>query len=197
MFSALLDTCVLYPSLLRDVLLEVAESGVYRALWSTAILDELESALLERFEAEQKGPEESNAAVVRLRTQMARAFPDALVEGWEPLEDSYQLPDPDDRHVVAAAVKGRADVIVTENLRHFPQNRLPADLEVQSADEFLLYALDLHPELARAAVARVAARTGRTGPKLSEVDILAALERSGAVRFAAETRRALSARDDH
>ena len=79
------------------------------------------------------------------------AFPDAIVMGWEPLEDAYVLPDPDDRHVLAAAVKGRADVTVTDNLKDFPARSLPADLEAQSADEFLLDALDLQPAIVNAA----------------------------------------------
>lgn len=189
MFTALLDTCVLVPSFLRDVLLEVAEAGVYRAVWSEAILDELEDALLYLFDQVGRDPQESQAAVHRLRRQMGIAFPDAVVTEWEPLEESYALPDPDDRHVLAAAVKGRADVIVTDNLKDFPNRSLPADLDAQSADEFLLYALDLQPAAVRAAVVRIAARTGRTGPALSEDEIIDAVERSGAVTFARELRR--------
>lgn len=125
MFSAFLDTNVLVPNYLRDVLLEVAERGVYRALWSTEILGELEDTLLEMFNEDGRDAQESRAAVNRLRTQLGSAFPDALVEGWEPLESAYELPDPDDRHVVAAAVKGRADVIVTNNVKDFPLTNFP------------------------------------------------------------------------
>lgn len=189
MFTALLDTCVLVPSFLRDVLLEVAEAGVYRAVWSEAILDELEDTLLYLFDQAGRDLQESRSAAHRLRRQMAVAFPDAVVTEWEPLVNAYELPDPDDRHVLAAAVKGRADVIVTDNLKDFPTRALPADLAAQSADEFLIYALDLQPAAVRAAVVRIAARTGRTGPALSEDEIVDALERSSAVAFARELRR--------
>ncbi len=184
MFTALLDTCVLVPSFLRDALLEIAEAGVYRAVWSEAILAELEDTLLYLFDQAGRDPQASRSAIHRLRRQMATAFPDAVVTGWEPLEGACELPDPDDRHVLAAAVKGRADVIVTDNLKDFPAGSLPSDLEAQSADEFLLYALDLQPAAVHAAVVRIASRTGRAGPALSEHEIIDALERSSAVAFA-------------
>jgi hypothetical protein len=65
-------------------------------------------------------PEETDAYLTRLLRQMETAFPGALVTGWEPLVATVQLPDPDDRHVVAAAWAGRADVIVTDALADFP-----------------------------------------------------------------------------
>lgn len=120
MFSALLDTCVLVPSVKRDVLLEVAERMVYRPLWSSAILGELGRAI-HTIQSKKGGDTQVTEAYVRrLTTQMAVAFPDALVVEWERLVGTIELPDPNDRHVVAAAVAGRADVIVTENGKHFP-----------------------------------------------------------------------------
>jgi hypothetical protein len=85
MFSALLDTCVLVPSRARDVLLETASAGVYRPLWSSEILDELDRTL--RLLQAKRGvpPEETDAYLKRLLRQMRTAFPDALVNGWEPL----------------------------------------------------------------------------------------------------------------
>lgn len=90
---------------------------------------------------------------------------------------------------MAAAGKGRADVIVTNNVKDFPPDRLPDDLLVQTADDFRLDALDLGPDAMSSAVAAVSARTGRTGPKLSVDDVTEALKRSGAVRFVEELRR--------
>lgn len=188
MFSALLDTNVLVPNFLRDVLLEVAERGVYRVLWSDEILAELEETLLDLFAKDGRDHGESRAAVQRLWSQLATAFPEALVMGWEPLEAAYDLPDPDDRHVIAAAVVGRADVIVTDNMRDFPADKLPAGLDVQSADEFLLYAIDLAPGVVLAAITEVAGRTGRTGPRLNEVDVIGAIQRSGASQSAEQLR---------
>ena len=119
MFSALLDTCVLVPSRARDVLLEIASTGAYRPLWSSEILAELDRTLRLLQSKRGMSPEESAAYLTRLSRQMETAFPDALVTGWEPLIETVRLPDPDDRHVVAAAWAGRADVIVTDNLWTF------------------------------------------------------------------------------
>jgi predicted nucleic acid-binding protein len=145
MFSALLDTCVLVPSRARDVLLEIASTSVCRPLWSTEILAELDRTLRLLLAKRGASPEETDAYLTRLFRQMETAFPDALVTGWEPLVATVQLPDPDDRHVVAAAWAGRSDVIVTENLADFPPDALPAPLFRQSLDDFLLDSLDLYP----------------------------------------------------
>jgi hypothetical protein len=115
--------------------------------------------------------EQTNAYLKRLFRQMETAFPDALVAGWEPLIGIVLLPDPDDRHVVAAALAGRADVIVTDNLTDFPPTALPAPLARQSLDDFLLDSLDLHPRLVVNAVQAIASRTGRSGPALTAMDI--------------------------
>ena len=128
MFSALLDTCVLVPSRARDVLLEIASTGAYRPLWSTEILTELDRTLRLLLGKRGTPPEEIDAYLTRLFRQLETAFPDALVTGWEPLAATIRLPDPDDRHVVAAAWAGRADVIVTDNLADFPPDALPPPL---------------------------------------------------------------------
>lgn len=114
---------------------------------------------------------------------MEAAFPDALVTDWESLADTVRLPDPGDRHVVAAARAGRADVIVTDNLADFPPTALPDSLARQSLDDFLLDALDLHPELVISAVLAVAGRTGRSGPVLTARDIAAHLRIHGMPGF--------------
>jgi len=182
-FSALLDTCVLVPSRARDVLLEVASTGAYRPLWSSEILAELDRTLRLLLGKREVSPEETDVYLTRLFRQMETAFPDALVTGWESLAETVQLPDPDDRHVVAAARVGRADVIVTDNLADFPPAALPAPLTRQSLDEFLLDALDLHPRLIISAVRAVARRTGRTGPVMTARDIAAYLQIHGAPAF--------------
>ena len=112
MFAALLDTCVLWPSLQRDILLSFAAEGMYRPLWSSAVLDEL--AYEERVKLVRQGvpAQQAHRRSERLIAEMRRAFDDAEVEGWEGLEGVYNLPDPDDEHLVAAAVVGGAGVIV-------------------------------------------------------------------------------------
>ena len=81
---------------------------------------------------------------------MDEAFDDARVEGWEPLEGAIGLPDRDDRHVVAAALRGRADAIITENVKDFPEEVLgPLGLEAIRLDDFLLDQYDLDPSATR------------------------------------------------
>jgi hypothetical protein len=183
-YSALLDTCVLVPSRARDVLLELASTGAYRPLWSSEILGELDRAL--RVLAGRRGAslEDTNAYLAHLFRQMSATFPDALVTGWEPLIGAVRLPDLNDRHVVAAALAGRADVIVTDNLTDFPPNALPGSMTRQSLDAFLLDMLDLHPVLVLSAVGSVAARTGRSGPPMTAKDIATYLQAHGTPDFA-------------
>jgi len=182
-FSAFLDTCVLVPSRARDVLLEVASAGVYRPLWSSEILAELDRTLRLLQAKRGTAPEETDAYLARLFRQLETAFPDALVTDWESLAGTIRLPDPDDRHVVAAARAGRADVIVTDNLADFPPGALPAPLTRQSLDEFLLDSLGLHPGQVISAVHAVARRTGRSGPAMTARDIAAYLQARSAPAF--------------
>lgn len=129
-FRVLLDTCVLFPQTLRDVLLTAAESGLYYPLWSTGVLDELERNLIE-----DRGLTQEQTA--HLRTEMEGAFPDSTVTGYESLIDSMSNHE-GDRHVLAAAVRGNAEVIVTENLRHFPDNACePYGITPCPVDDFL------------------------------------------------------------
>jgi hypothetical protein len=127
--------------------------------------------------------EETDAYLVRLFRQMETSFPDALVTGWESLVGAVELPDPGDRHVVAAVRAGRADVLVTDNLADFPPGALPAPLTRQSLDEFLLGSLDLYPGQVISAVHAVARRTGRSGPAMTTRDIAAYLQARGTPGF--------------
>ncbi|MDW4571972.1 PIN domain-containing protein [Microbacterium sp. M3] len=122
-FTATLDTSVLWPSLQRDFLLSLAVEGAYRPTWSSAILEELEYH--EEAKLAKRGIPVAEAAgrAATLIAAMRREFADAEVEGWEPLEGTFGLPDQDDEHVVAAAVITGAGAIVTENLKDFPADR--------------------------------------------------------------------------
>ena len=140
-YTALYDACVLYPAPLRDLLLQLALTDLFRARWSATIHDEwMRNVLLDR-------PDLTSAQLARTRALMDAAVPDALVVGYEKLIPALSLPDPDDRHVLAAALRGRCDVIVTYNLRDFPAETLGEnDIEAQHPDEFIGHLINLRPE---------------------------------------------------
>ncbi|MBU2602676.1 MAG: PIN domain-containing protein [Actinobacteria bacterium] len=138
-FSALLDACVLYPVDLRDLLLRLAEKGLFRVLWTDEILEEMRRNIV------QNHPGLVPQRLDRTIDLMNQAFEDAIVADYHGLVDAMTN-HVDDRHVLAAAVRGRADVIVTENLKHFPSEACDRyGIDVQSVDEFLLYAFHLAP----------------------------------------------------
>ncbi|WP_327149162.1 PIN domain-containing protein [Nocardia sp. NBC_01329] len=174
MFAALLDTCVLWPSLQRDLLLSLAIEGLYRPLWSNAILEELETheaiKLSQRCEVD---PEESAARAKRLTRQMQAAFDDALVEGWEPHEGTFGLQDPDDEHVLAAALVGGAGAIVTDNVRHFPASAVPKHIQIIKPAQFAADTVAVSPETALRAIEAIVSR--RRNPPLTVDKVLDSL----------------------
>lgn len=138
--------------------LSMAVEGLYRPLWSTAILEELRRH--EALKIVKRGGEAvgASARADHLIEQMRANFDDALVTGWEGLEGSYGLPDPDDEHVVAAAVIGGAGAIVTDNLKHFPADRVPTHIQVLDAKEFAANTADVDPARAAATLHVLSAR---------------------------------------
>lgn len=168
---------MLVPIALADTLLRLAEADLYRPLWSELILDEMVSAIEEIHSDLAEGPARRRAEM------MDRAFDDACVRGWEPLVGGIALPDEDDRHVVAAAVRGQADLIVTANLSDFPADSLePLGLEAQSPDDFLLNQLDLDPAIVIRVLHAQAAATQR--PAITFDALVDQLIRCGVPRFA-------------
>ncbi len=159
MFAVVLDTCVLWPSLQRDFLLSLAIEGLYRPLWSETILEELEfheaRKLVDRGDAE---PHAAAARAKRLIGMMKSAFDDALVEGWEPHEGTFGLPDPDDEHVLAAAFVGGAGAIVTDNVKDFPSALVPKHIQILKPAQFAADTAAVSPELALQAVETMVAR---------------------------------------
>ncbi len=137
-FTAVYDANVLYPAPLRDLLMHLALTGVYRARWTAQIHDEWKrNLLINRQDLTQAQLDRTSAA-------MDRAIPDALVTGYEPLCAGLPLPDPDDRHVLAAAIKCSASVIVTFNLKDFPTEVLrPLEIEAVHPDDFIADIFDL------------------------------------------------------
>jgi predicted nucleic acid-binding protein len=180
-FPAFLDTCVLYPAYLADTLLRLAEASAYRPLWSADVLAELRRNVIERGIPSDK--------VDRRIALMTRSFPDALVTGYESLVEGMAN-DPKDRHVLAAAVRANAEVLVTFNIRDFPEPALkPYDIVATHPDEFLLDQLDLYPGLTMMILRQQAASYRREPTSVPGVLVL--LERTGVPRFAAEMRRHL------
>jgi predicted nucleic acid-binding protein len=140
-YTALYDACVLHPAPLRDLLMQLALSDLFRAKWSNAIHDEWIDSVLER------RPDLKREQLERTRELMNSHVRDCLVEEYEPLIEAIVLPDPDDRHVLAAAIHARADVIVTFNLADFPADVLRGrGLEAQHPDEFITHLTDLAPQ---------------------------------------------------
>lgn len=137
-FVVLYDANVLYPAPLRDTLVRLARVKLFQAKWTERILDECFAAIL------RQRPDLTETALERTRRLMCEYVDDWEVTGFETLIETLQLPDPDDRHVLAAAIRASAQVIVTENLRDFPRDVLePFGVEAQTADEFLLHVTDL------------------------------------------------------
>lgn len=138
-FTAVLDACVLYPAPLRDFLMRLALTGAYRARWSERIHDEWIRNVLLKF------PDRA-AMLTRTRLLMNEAIPDCLVDGDEAITQGLILPDPDDLHVVAAAMRCGASVIVTFNLKDFPDAALAAyGIEAQHPDQFVDELFDCDP----------------------------------------------------
>jgi predicted nucleic acid-binding protein len=130
-FTVIYDACVLYPAPLRDLLIRLAAKGLVRARWTDRILDESFRNIL------ANRPDLLPGSLDRTRELMNRALRDVLVTGYEGLIEGLNLPDPDDRHVLAAAIRAGAQVIVTMNLDDFPESALaPFSVEALHPDDF-------------------------------------------------------------
>lgn len=174
-FTAVCDANVLYPAPLRDLLVRIALTGIVRARWTDQILDECFRNILEQ------RPELDASRLERTRDLMNRAVRDVLVNDYAPLIDALTLPDPDDRHVLAAAIRSGAQVFVTFNLRDFPAAALePYGIEAKHPDAFILDTVDLAP----AAVASAVVDQARAlrNPPTSVADLLETLAACGLTR---------------
>ena len=181
-FCATYDACVLHPAVLRDLLVRLAGTGLFRATWSDDILGEMVASVLKR------RPDLTPTQLERTCELMYEAVPGSLIEGYRDLIEGLELPDPDDRHVLAAAIRAGAQVIVTENVADFPGAALsPYDIEAQTPDVFVLHVIDLSPTTVARVVEEQAAALDQ--PPLSASDVLDRLARSGLPRSVAELRR--------
>ncbi len=139
-FVVVYDACVLYSAPLRDLLIRVARSGIVRARWSNDIVDECFRNIL------KNRPNLALESLERTRILMNEAVPDCLISGYQSLIPAIELPDPNDRHVLAAAIRAGAQVIVTFNLKDFPKTILSKyDIEAKHPDDFVLDSIELAP----------------------------------------------------
>lgn len=180
-FTALFDSCVLYQAPLRDFLMHLAITDLFRAKWTNEIHDEWIRNIL------KNRPDLTEERLHRTRDLMNSNIRDCLVSGYQDLIPSLNLPDANDRHVLAAAICARADVIVTYNLSDFPATILDQyGIEAQHPDEFIIHLIDLAPSVICEAVKRQ--RMSLRNPPQSVEELLAAYERQGLAQTVAELR---------
>lgn len=171
-FVVVYDACVLYPSTTRDLLIRLAQAGLVQAKRTEAILDETFRAV------QRTHPDIAAEQVQRTRELMLGAVRDCLVTGHEPLINILELPDPDDRHVLAAAIRSRAQVIVTDNVKDFPVAALgPWDVQTRTADQFVVDQIHLDKSIVYGEVQRIA--DSWHSPPGTVADVLDRLQRSG------------------
>ena len=171
-FTVLYDACVLYPASIRDLLIELARTGLFRAKWTARIHSEwIDAVLRERSDLSRPQLEH----VARL---MDRAVLDCVVTDFETLEPGFALPDPNDNHILAAAIHCGAQEIVTFNLKDFPEQSLrPYGIQAIHPDQFVGHLFDLNDEAVCEAVRRIRRRL--TKPARSALEIIETYERNG------------------
>ena len=176
-FTAFFDANVFYGARLRSLVLYLAQSKLFRARWSDAVHDEWVRNLI------KNRPDLKPENLLRTKQLMNAAVPDCLVQGYEPLMQGLNLPDPDDRHVLAAAISARVDVIVTFNQKDIPAEIVePLGLHTKHPDDFLLEAFSLSPGDFADAVRQDFSHY--VEPKLTYDDYIAALEKAGVPKIA-------------
>jgi predicted nucleic acid-binding protein len=180
-FTVVYDACVLYPAPLRDLLMRLALTDLYRARWSNQIHDEWINAVL------RNRADLSRAQLERTRSLMNAHVRDALVDGHQPLISALELPDPGDRHVLAAAIKCGADLIITFNLNDFPDQALASyGLSACHPDSLLVDQLNLDAERVCAAMRQQ--RASLKNPPKTVEEYLVTLEEQGLSRFSQAVR---------
>jgi len=185
-YTALLDANVLYSVAICDALMEVAATGVYAAKWSK----EIDHEWIRNLAKNKNRPEED---FYRRRDLMHDICPDweVLKKTWKIIEPCIELPDPKDCHVLAAAIAGHADSIVTQNLKDFPAAIVgPLGISVLHPDEFLLQQLELEPLVVLPAFKVMRARL--KNPTYTPEYFVHAIERNGLIQTAAFLGQALS-----
>ena len=181
-FTVLVDSCVLYSAPLRDLVIHLALVGLFRAKWTERIHEEWIRSVLEN------RPDLKREPLERTRVLMDTHVRDALVTGYEPLIEGLSLPDPDDRHVLAAAIRSHADLILTFNLKDFPAAALfPFAIEAQHPDDFLLHQWSLDQPKVLTALRRQ--RASLENPPKKSPEFLDTLRQQQLPQFVSELER--------
>ena len=179
--TAVYDANILYPAPLRDLFIRLAHAGLVRARWTEAIHDEWVRNVL------KNNPALSTERLARTRTLMNEAVRDCLVTEYEGLIENLSLPDPDDRHVLAAAICTNAEVIVTFNLKDFPASALERHgIEAMHPDDFVVALFEAAAGSVCAAVKRQ--REGLRNPPRTADELLDTLEAQGLIQTVASLR---------
>lgn len=172
MIHALLDANVIYSAPIRDLLLHLAEDELFMPLWSSRIQMEWSLNLL------KERPDINPKSLERTIFLMNESFPDALIEGFEHRIDSLTLNDPDDRHVLAAAIEGGAKYLVTANLKDFDSTDLKSfEIEPVHPDHFIVWLISENGEIAKKSFERMV--KGLKNPPQSKEEVLLTLGKCG------------------
>ncbi|MFW1677367.1 PIN domain-containing protein [Pontibacter sp. JAM-7] len=168
-FTVIYDACVLYPAPLRDTLMRLALTDLFKAHWTEKIHEEWIDALLRQGKFTRE-------ALERVRDLMDAHVKDAKVTGYESLIETLQLPDPDDRHVLAAEIRCGADAIVTFNMKDFPPDALePYGIDLLHPDDFIYYQIDMAPAICCSAIKKQ--RMALKNPPVEVDEFLATLQK--------------------
>jgi predicted nucleic acid-binding protein len=162
-YSAFLDANVLHPAFLRAALLWFADARLLRPVWSKDVLMEWRRSVRRRH------GDMDDVKCDRLQQAFTAQFPDAEVSDYEPFINVIELPDPDDRHVLAAAIVGKCNGIITANLKHFPVEAVAKfGIEVVHPDEFIVNVIDLDENKAIGACKRHREAMGISKPSVEQ-----------------------------
>lgn len=176
-YTVFIDACSLAGALKRNILLTLAEAEFFRVQWSAEVLAETERALVDIFT--KKGIPDPAVIAATQRQRMQDAFPEAMVSDYSAfMTVTGGLPDANDTHVLAAALKGQASTIVTDNMRDFPESVLMrVGIEAKTADDFIADTIEL--DIGKAVAVIRALRERYNNPALTADDLLLKMEAVG------------------
>lgn len=171
-FVAFFDANVLYPGPVKNFLMAIFKHNLFRPKWSDQVHAEWMAAVL------RNRPNLNQQQVEKMRDYMNDTVEDCLVNNFDFMVDSLDLPDPKDRHVLAAAIHCKAQTIVTFNLKDFPPDKFNVyDIEAQHPDDFIMYQIDLSLPAVLEATKRF--RDSLKNPPMDVNEFLDYLERQG------------------